>query len=324
MKMRSGLAPFEFGAVVTTLQALRRERGHGEGTGNSLFPSRVERKSGARRWLGPLLAATLLAPPSLAGKTDAAKDYIFGSNIEAGVFVPSISTTVRLDSTSGEEGTEVSLEGDLGYSDQKTLPLFQATWRISKNWLVQLDYVNLDRSSSKTLEGEIEWPPDEGEYFPIGAEVSSFFDFESARVAGAYIFKSGKRGELALVFGLHVTSAGVGIDLTADIAGETGSVGEDASVTAFPLPSIGLHWGTRFGENWSVRLRGDFFYLKYDAYSGGLLSARADLSYHLSRNWAIGAGLNYYHIYAKAQSSNFTGKFDFRYWGPNAFVRYIF
>ena len=55
------------------------------------------------------------------------------------MFVPSISTTIRLDSSSGEEGTEVSLEGDLGYSDQKTLPLFQATWRISENWLIQLD-----------------------------------------------------------------------------------------------------------------------------------------------------------------------------------------
>jgi hypothetical protein len=250
---------------------------------------------------------------------------VFGSEIEIGGFYPAISTTIRLDSATREAGTKVKFEDDLDFSDRKFLPSFLATWRISDRWLVQLDYVNLDRSNTKVLEKEIRWPPGEGgETFQVGVATASFLDFSDIRVAGAYIFRTANQSELALLFGVHLTRMAAGIGLLVDIGGEGDLRAADMELPYIPLPTFGLYWGTRIGEQWKVRLRGDFFALAYDDYSGSLISARADVSYHLASNWAVGLGMNFYKLSLEAKKPRFTGEAVFSYWGPNLFGAYTF
>lgn len=266
-------------------------------------------------------ALTLAAQP----QDEESPRYVFGSDIEIGGFWPALSTKIRLDALDGEIGTTVSFEDDLDYKSRESRPFIQGSWRISKRWLVQIDYIQLNRSNLTTLEREIEWPPGGGgEVFPVGATVGSFLDFSSSRLAGAYILRTGRESELAFVGGLHWTKMGTGIDLAIDINGNVGSVSSDVEFGPIPLPSVGVYWGTRFGENWMVRFRGDFLYLEYGDYKGGLASLRADGSYQITENWAVGAGLNYYKLAGKVERPNAEATVSFGYWGPSAFLRYSF
>ncbi len=276
-------------------------------------------------FLPSLLCVFLAIHTTVHGQVVTKPGYILGSEIQVGGFWPALSTEIRLDSADGETGTVVKFEDDLGFADRKALPHFQASWRVSKSWQIQADYVNLNRRSSVVVETEIEWPPGEGgEVFPIGAAVDSFLDFESARVAAAYVFRTSKNSELAVALGFHLTSMATGIALTVTIGDEVGAVETDAKLPVIPLPSLGLYWGIRLGEKWTVRLRGDFFTLSYDDYSGSLISARAEGAYQFSTHWAAGAGLNYYDLSLKAKKEKFTGQANFSYWGPSLFVRYLF
>jgi hypothetical protein len=250
---------------------------------------------------------------------------VFGSEIEFGGFWPALSTQIRLDSADGETGTEVEFEDDLGYADSKTLPYFQATWRVSKSWLVMVDYIDLDRSSSETIEKEIQWPPGEdGEVYPIGAKVDSFFNFGSSRLAAAYIFRTSKKSELAVAFGFHLTQLSAGIGLALEGGGNVVGTEKDMELPIIPLPTIGLYWGIRLSDKWIIRLRGDFFALTYDDYSGSLISTRAEATYHFSTHWAAGGGLNGYKLSLEAEKPDFTGEASLGYWGPSLFVRYLF
>lgn len=265
----------------------------------------------------------LCADPTVTRKSNS--DYIFGSEIEFGGFWPTLNTEIRLDSSDGEIGIGVEFEDDLDFADRKFLPLILGSWRISESWLVQIDYVILDRKSTATIQKEIEWPPGEGgEVFPVGARVASFLDFGSSRVAGAYIFRTSKKSELGVSLGLHLTSMASGLALAVQAGDQVEAIATDMELPLIPLPTFGIFWGIRISENWKVRLRADYFALTYDDYSGSLISARADGSYQFSKHWAVGAGVNYYDLSVEAKKKEFTGKAEFGYWGPSIFVRYIF
>lgn len=284
-------------------------------------------RSNPLRWLAVFQLCAVFSLPALVAQPqdEGLSRHVFGSDIEIGGFWPALSTKVRLDALDGEVGTSVSFEDDLDYKSRETRPFIQGSWRISERWLVQLDYIQLNRANMTTLEREIEWPPGGGgEVFPVGVTVGSFLDFSSSRLAGAYIIKTSPDSELAFVGGLHWTSMGAGIELAADINGNLGAVSADVEFGPIPLPSVGVYWGTRIGENWMVRVRGDFFYLKYDDYSGGLVSLRTDGSYQFSTHWSVGAGLNYYRLAGRVERRNSEATISFGYWGPNAFLRYSF
>ena len=55
-----------------------------------------------------LLGAFLASHASLYGQQGTKSGYIFGSELELGVFRPRLSTEIRLDSTDGEIGTGVN------------------------------------------------------------------------------------------------------------------------------------------------------------------------------------------------------------------------
>lgn len=251
--------------------------------------------------------------------------YIFGSEIELGGFFPSISTEISLNADDGTPGNDVDFERDLGFSDQQIRPLFLATWRASASWMFQLDYLDLDRRSTKTLEKEIEWPPGEGgEYYPVGATVSSFLEYRSSRISAAYIFRTSKKSELALALGFHLTQLSAGIGLQLEIGEGEGVREPDLELPIIPLPTAGIYWGIRLSDDWLLRLRADYFALSYDGYSGSLTSARVEGIYDFTEHWGLGVGLNYYELSLKADKENFRGNLDFGYWGPSAYVRYVF
>ncbi|MEZ5277176.1 MAG: hypothetical protein R3F07_12415 [Opitutaceae bacterium] len=235
----------------------------------------------------------VLSGPASGQVTVSTSEYIFGSEIELGGFWPALSTEIRLDSNDGQTGTGVDFENDLDYSDRKALPMIQGSWRASKSWLFQIDYINLDRSNSKILEKEIHWPPGEdGETFPVGVRVNSFLNFEASRISAAYVVRTSKESELAVSLGFHLTRFSSGIGLAVSGGGQEGSVAADVELPLVPLPTLGLYWGIRMSEKWALRLRGDYFALTYDNYSGSLISTRADIVYEFAEHWGFGAGMN--------------------------------
>src|SRR5215831_3033535 len=148
----------------------------------------------------PLLVVALAAAPVFAA--DSA--WVAPFTIQLGAFQAKASTTVRLDSDRGGNGTTVNLESDLNLTDNKTLPDLEFLWRINPRHGVEGSYVRLNRSGTRTISGTINW----GEIsFPVNTEVNSTFDSDVWRVAYRYSpINDGAGNELALLLGAHYTT----------------------------------------------------------------------------------------------------------------------
>ena len=92
--------------------------------------------------------------------------------ISAGAFFPVNNTQIQVGSNNGNHGTEIDLENDLGFSKSSTSFVGTFDWRISRRSRLGFEFFALDRSSSKTLQREINF----GEHtYEINTKVSAFF-----------------------------------------------------------------------------------------------------------------------------------------------------
>lgn len=107
--------------------------------------------------------------------------------VTAGAFFPVNNTQIQVRTNNGKHGTEIDLEDDLGFSKSSSSFMGTFDWRISRRSRLGFEYFALDRSSSKTLQKEIDF----GEHtYEINTRVSAFFDVQIARIAYGYAFLS--------------------------------------------------------------------------------------------------------------------------------------
>ncbi|QJR10871.1 hypothetical protein DSM104443_01941 [Usitatibacter rugosus] len=239
-------------------------------------------------------------------------DATFAFQVSA--FRADANTTVRIDSNTGRPGTSFSLESDLGVDRTKTLPQIDFIWRASQHHGLEGSYVKLDRSGTRTINGEIVF---RDTVYPVNTQVDSQFESEVWRLAYRYSFINDSGNELAVLLGAHYTNLKVGLN------GQAGSVNESAAVD-FPLPTIGLRGGWRFADN--LRLAGfiQFLKLKVGDYDGSLVNASGGIEWAFHPNFYVGAGYVYYKYELDSEKDNVKGKFDYRFDGPVIYGAWAF
>lgn len=94
--------------------------------------------------------------------------------INAGVFLASFDTTLRVDSKVFGEGTEIGLEDDLDFDDKIYTYLLSGYWRFAKHHRLFAGYFLFDRDASASLNKVLEIGD---ETFPVGAGIKSEFNF---------------------------------------------------------------------------------------------------------------------------------------------------
>lgn len=258
--------------------------------------------------LVPGLIAALSALPALAA--DPLDEQGFSARV--GGFYSTADTRLRIDASGGALGTEISLEDDLGYAKEKTLPVIDAIWRINPRHRVELGYVRLARDSRKTISGEIHFGDS---VFPVAADVSSTFDTDVWKLTYGWSFYREGGSELALLLGLHTTSFKVSLSSTTS----SRTIAEAADRT-IPLPTIGLQGTWAIDPQWRLTGAAQFFSLKYGDYDGSLVNASLAGEYRFNRNWLIGAGYTTYDYNLDVTGGKAKGSFDYNFSGPVVYV----
>jgi len=248
------------------------------------------------------------APPALASRF----------TIEVGGYLPTLSTTARLDSPTLGRGTDIDFEDDLDLSEREFLGFAQFTARLSRSWRLQLDYIDLSRSTTTTLERQIEWGDD---IYTVGATVQGYFDVKVARLAFGYSFLRKPTWELGGTFGAHLMDVGAGLGLAIQSGGGGISGAREADIGGLaPLPNFGLYWAWAFHDRWALSARADFFAIEIDEFGGSLWAGALNLHYFVNDTFSIGGGYSAFNLDADVTKTHWNGAFEFGYNGPRLFL----
>lgn len=254
------------------------------------------------------LIGTLVALPAAAA--DPLDEE--GVSLRLGGFHSSADTRLRVDSSNGVLGTEISLEDDLGFTKNKSLPVVDAIWRVNPRHRVELGYVRLARDAQKTISGEIRFGD---EVFPVSANVKSTFDSDVLKLTYGWSFWREGSNELALLLGLHTTKFKVALAT----ATSARSIEEETDRTV-PLPTLGMQGTWALDPQLRLTAIAQVFSLKYGDYDGRLVNASVAGEYRYSRNWLIGAGYATYDYNLDVTGGKAKGKFDYSFSGPMVYV----
>jgi hypothetical protein len=259
--------------------------------------------SSFRRAFAPIAAAVLLAPSISFAQSPVDETWSF----RLGAFFPNIDTKARADGTGGRVGTSIDFESDLGLSSSKTLPIFDATWRVAPNHRVEFGYLDLSRTGSTTLTANIEW---QGETFSRSTQVRGEFDSQIIAATYLYSFYRTPATELSAGIGVFYTKLEAGIS-------NEGPLSIDRSVTAnAPLPVIALRAEQRFAEQWKGELRYQWFGIKAGDYDGSLNVFNGAVAYYPWKNWGVEAGYNYSRYDLKVSRDAWRGEAKYQFHGP--------
>lgn len=257
-------------------------------------------------------AAALAAPAAFAAPDPWDGSFTF----QLGAYNAEAETTMRLDTSDGRFGTQVSFESDLGGEGRKTLPAFEMLWRINPRHAVEASVVSLRREGETTLRATIDFGD---RTFAINTPVNSTFDSDIVRLAYRWSPIRDDRAELGLLVGVHYTR----LETTLASSGTAVSISEEASVD-YPLPTIGARGSARIGENWRVTGFGQFLKLKIDEYDGEVINFGAGLEWAFARNMFAGLGYEYYKYNLVSEKENARGEFNFEFDGPKLYFGWTF
>jgi hypothetical protein len=259
-------------------------------------------------------AAALCGLPGTA-LAELPQDSFWG---EISYFYPEISSTARLDLTAtSRPGTLISLEDDLDLADRKSAPYVTLGMRFGERWRMELEYYELNRSSSRSTSRQIEWGDTT---FPVGVQIDTTFNTTVFRATGGYSFVKDAMAEAGVGFGLHITDFNTSLAGVGNGPNGTASFQREARDTLVPLPTVGLYGTYRFTDQLALRGRVDFLSFKYDDYDGKLTNWMAALDWRFAKNWGAGIGYRYVDYQLDAESDDFRGQVNYKFKGPTVFL----
>ena len=101
----------------------------------------------------------------------------------AGFFVPVSNTNIQVGIKGGVAGTEIDFEKDLGFNSSQLTFLANFQWRVSRRSRINLNYYNIPRSSTHTIQKDITF---NGIVYPVNASINSYFNVAIYQVSYGY------------------------------------------------------------------------------------------------------------------------------------------
>ncbi|WP_281232835.1 hypothetical protein [Flavobacterium gelatinilyticum] len=238
--------------------------------------------------------------------------------VTAGAFFPVNNTQIQVGRNNGQNGTKIDLEDDLGFSKSSASFLAAFDWRISRRSRLGVEYFSLNRTSSKTLEREIDFGD---ETYEVNTRISAFFDVQIARVAYGYAILSKPKYEAGLLVGAHVLFADLGLRAQFNTAQVERN--ENFAFTA-PLPDIGI-WGEFvLGKRFGLYVNANYLALQIDNIDGRIVSYNLSLLYNVHKNFSLTAGYTGLNFKVDAIEDRLNGYLKWGYNGPTISASYTF
>lgn len=227
------------------------------------------------------------------------------------VFSAGLDTTVRVDESLENPGTEISAEDDLGLDDAKILGQGELTLLPGEHHLVRLSGMSIQRSAQKDIEIEVEF---DDEIYEIGERVDSELNLTMVGLTYGYRFIARDRGELTATFGIQVA------DVEANAVVRSRVI-RDAESGVAPIPLVGVEGRFDFSSRWSAEGRVQYLTAEIEEVDGSILDWRFALAWRKNPHLLFGLGYRSFTIEVDSQNEDTPGLVDMSIDGPLLFVR---
>jgi hypothetical protein len=233
----------------------------------------------------------------------------------------SFDTQARLDVTRGglvSVGTTVDMEALFGVPTTQVDFRADGLWRISKRNYIEFGYSSLNRSGTRSLEGDVVW---NGYTYKAGVTIDGKFDNTYAYVGWHYdIFRA---DNVKVWAGLSIAYERfeTGLSGQAQITNPDGTISKGAVVNdlsvGVPAPLIGLGFSGAISKNWTMD-----FYTRAIGFSstdlaGSILEAGLSFGWYPMKNFGVVAGADINKIsLRKYKNDTQTVSASYAYTGP--------
>ncbi len=239
-------------------------------------------------------------------------------SLGAGFFLAINNTNIEVSNSQGGRGTDINFENDLGYSGSSPTFLGDFQWRASARSRFDLGVINLDRSTSYTLQKTINFGD---QTYDINSAINSSFNTTIYRFSYGYALFSDKNYELGLQLGFHIIKGDVSLAYNGQTISRTAST--HFNFTA-PLPDLGIWGGYAFGPRWA--LTGEFGYLALtiDNIYGRILTGELTVNYALFQQLRLQAGYSGFNFKVSTNDNSRSGDLSWGYNGPQFALVFTF
>jgi hypothetical protein len=237
--------------------------------------------------------------------------------ISAGGFYIVNNTTIQVD-INGADGTPIDAEKDLGFSKEVVTYIANFQWRISRRSRIALNYYNIRRNSTHTLQKDIEF---DGNNYPANSSVYSYFNTAIYQFAYGYAFLQKPKYEVGAFIGTHIVGASAGISMNQTSPGA--QVRNNFGFTA-PVPDLGVWSGYAISNRFAVNVDVSYMQLTINNNSGRLLAFNVTFTYKLVDQLDLSLGYSALDFKVNATKNNATGDFKWGYNGPALALNFSF
>ncbi len=277
-------------------------------------------ESSARSALCCLVVLGLLAANSVEA-AESPLDQRFAFDL--GSYFMSSDTSIRVDELQGIGiGTRFKIENEFNFDDDAVFRL-EGAWRFKPRHALRFMYFESKRTRTRNLETSLDFGD---ETFPIGVAATMKFDFTVMELAYRYSLVRKDNFELGASFGIHNIDFNTALSATFSSPGGEGSVSaaQDASTDA-PLPVVGLGFTWRMAGDLYLQAHAQYFQVQYGDIDGSLQDYQAGVLWQFSDHFGVGAAYNLFDLGINADDADsFRGELDWRYAGPQLFIRAAF
>jgi hypothetical protein len=239
--------------------------------------------------------------------------------LTAGFYMPSLSTNIRLDSSTLGTGTDLNFENDLDL--EKSLMIFRADGhlRLFRWFSLEFGYYNLTRDTNTILNKTIQYG---NKIYAANADVNA--SVETQVIKAALVFSLINDGNLEFGFSL----GGNIILLKASLNSITANLQEAVDEIA-PVPLIGVYTYLTLSPGLFLKGNIQYFTLALQDLDGSALDFRGAIEYYPLKNIGAGVAINLFdfnfnmsNISVKegGETYDLSGKFDYSYTGIAAYV----
>jgi hypothetical protein len=230
-------------------------------------------------------------------------------------FAPTLDTFLRLDRTTGQPGTELRVEDDLGLDDKASMARIEMIFRLREKNRLRVDYFKSTRYGDKVLDKTVAFGD---QTFLVNDRARTSIDYRALGLTYTRSVLYFDRFELGLGLGVSLLE----IHAKGEVIARNVREKEDG-VTPYPQLALDSTW--RISKRWSFNARAQTFTAHLSEFTGALSDYHGDIQYRWRRNFTFGLGYTALRIRGESTSTNnIPGKFNQGIKGPEAFIRASF
>jgi len=228
-----------------------------------------------------------------------------------GTFITNRNTDARVDSNSGNPGTDVDLENELGLQSSTSVMRAGGYFWLSRRQRLDVSYFDLSRSASRKIDETINF---DDKTFQINTVVSTENSLTITKLDYTFAFLTRDNWFLGVTGGLYVARTGL------SLSEPTHGTFSSESLTA-PLPVVGLRGEYGINDHWTLRGAFQWFGITVDNISGHLTDTYAGVDYGFGKRFAVGLAYDKVGMGVEAsKQGKLNGSLD---WGYDGWLLYF-